>query len=108
MSEQEKWEEEATDYFIIFANNDLPKYHNLLDYNFGYLQACKVRQEEIDKKEIERGEFSKELIEERMKVVELKDLISEAGPLAWMMNDDTIGASEWEKKAFKLIGGKVK
>ena len=36
------------------------------------LASIKKAQEEIDQKEVERGQFSRELIEERMKVVELK------------------------------------
>jgi len=42
-----------------------------------YLQACKVRGVETERKKSERGQFSKELILERMKVIGLKKEIDE-------------------------------
>ena len=90
MSEEEmKWKEEAIELAPEFYLYSIEQ----IAFIKGYLQACKVREEEIDRrvieavdklheaekeidqKEVEREQFSKELIEERMRVVELEEEI---------------------------------
>lgn len=78
-----KWREEAMAQIDMYP---LTLFHGH-PYLLGYLHACRKRQEKIDI---------------------LKDLISEAAPMAWIAHHSMDAANEWEKKAFELIGGKVK
>ncbi len=56
MSEEEKkWEEEAREEFRKL--DDPYKYGSYMYFQQGYLQACKVRQEEIDKLTKERNYY---------------------------------------------------
>ena len=133
MTEEEKWEEEFERWVLPSHTGE----QNRL-MRAAYLQACKVRQEEIEKLEFERpiiplvyckehkticmpfcGKLacclqssleSKETEIEKLKKDKEKliDLISESGPLAWIAHHNMEAAHEWEKKAFELIGGNPK
>ena len=76
MNEQEeKWKEEAREIVHNFYLSSLEQDAFIK----GYLAACRKGQVETDQKEVERGQFSKELIQEKMKVVGLKKEIERLG-----------------------------
>jgi len=87
MKNEEKWMEKAKELAPDHYLNTLTQDAFIKGYLQGHQDEAKERQEEIEK---------------------LIDLISESGPLAWMAHDNIYAAHEWEKKAFELIGGKVR